>query len=208
MAISTTKGTEIFNNLLLGQYQESTNLKEYIQCFIDEMDTLFAQTEEVYLGRFLDTAVGTQLDIIGVILGEHRSIDLPTQFFGFSDDGTAPANVAPLADEATPANGGVFFDETQSSTTESALGDQQYRRLLKAKALLVSEGYPSANSCYEVVSTLLGFTPNTMELSTSGAQNATLTLSAGDVTLADVSFIQYFSKYLAPLGTTFAILRV
>ena len=208
MTVSTTKGTDIFEQLLLGQYKNSTNFKEYAQCFIDEMDTLFAQTEEVYLGRFLDNAVGQQLDIIGLILDEERSIDIPTQFFGFSDDGVPPANVAPLADEAVPSDGGVFRDETQGDTTRSALGDQQYSRLLKAKALLVSEGFPSVNSCYEVVSTLLGFTPKIMELNSTGAQNATLTVSAVDVTLSDAAFLQYFSVYLAPLGTTFSILRV
>ena len=94
-----TKGTDISNRLLLREYQNSPLLKQYIAAYVDEMNLLFQSIEDVYLGRFIEHAVGAQLDIIGIILGISRGVNLPTQFFGFSNNGIAPANVAPLADE-------------------------------------------------------------------------------------------------------------
>ena len=81
----SNKGTEIFDRLRLLQYENSPNLKEYINAYVAEMDILFEEIEKVYQGRFIENAMGRQLDIIGIILDEPRGINLPTQFFGFSD---------------------------------------------------------------------------------------------------------------------------
>ena len=74
--VTTDKGKQIMEGLLLNQYQNSPLLQEYMMAFIAELDLLFEQTEEVYLGRFLENAVGKQLDIIGIILQQTRSVIL------------------------------------------------------------------------------------------------------------------------------------
>ena len=205
--ISKTKGYDLMIKLLLNQYQESENLKEYISAFTSEMDLLFEETEKVFYSRFLDLAEGEQLDVIGIILGESRGLGLPITFFGFSDDGINTANAGSLADEADPSNGGVFRSEGQSNTNDVQLSDISFRNLLKAKAFLLVKRDLSINTCYYAISYLLGKVPQKMELTVPTPRVVTLELSNTDTSIADVGLIQYFSKYLAPLGTNFNIVR-
>ena len=205
--VNTVKGTEIAERLLLLQYRNSPNLIQYMLAFVEEMDLLFEHIEEVYLGRFIEVAVGRQLDIIGIILNEFRNIDLPTQFFGFSNNGVAPADVAPIADEAVPSDGGVFKSEGQLGTSNFALSDEAYRRLLLAKAFLSTSDICGVNKAYHALSTLLGKTPQQFEITTIVPRHVELTISQDDTTLADVALISYFSQYLIPLGTSFTITR-
>tara|TARA_R110000851_G_scaffold244874_2_gene397628 strand:- start:13699 stop:14322 length:624 start_codon:yes stop_codon:yes gene_type:complete len=206
--INTSKGTEIANSMLLTQYENSPIFKQYLAAFVDEMDLLFEQIERVYLGRFIEVAEGRQLDIIGIILNEFRNVNIPTQFFGFSDNGTVPTNVAPLADSSTPFDGGVFRSTGQVGTSNLELSDKQYRQLLLAKAFLSTKDQCGVNDAYHALATLLGRVPRLITLTTIASRQVQLALSAEDTTLADVSLISYFSKYLAPLGTSFTITRI
>ena len=206
--VNTTKGTDLANRLLLMQYQPSPIYNQYKAAFVDEMDLLFEQVERVYLGRFIENAVGTQLDIIGIILDEDRDVSLPTQFFGFSNNGAIIANVASFADEATPAEGGVFRSEEQTSTSNSSLGDIVYRKLLLAKAYLSTQQVCSFDVAYHALATLLGRVPVKFELTSIGARQVQLEVDSTDVSLNDVSYISYFSQYLVPLGTSFTINRI
>jgi hypothetical protein len=205
--VNTTKGTEIANRLLLMQYRESPIFLKYMAAFIDEMDLLFEQTERVYLGRFIENAVGTQLDIIGVILNQDRNINLPQQFFGFSDAGTVPANVMQMSDESTPSNGGLFRGEEQRGTENFALSDNNYRQLLLAKAYLSTQEVCSFDTAYHALALLLGRVPRKFELSTIADRQVQLDVEVADVSIPDVSLITYFSQYLVPLGTSFTITR-
>jgi hypothetical protein len=205
--VNTTKGSELASALLLTQYRESTVFKEYMAAFIDEMDLLFEQIERVYLGRFIENAVGTQLDIIGVILNENRNVDLPQQFFGFSDAGTVPTNVAPMADTATPSDGGLFRGEEQEGTENFALSDNNYRQLLLAKAYLSTQEVCSYDTAYKALAILLKRVPRKFELRAIADRQVRLELDSSDTNLADVSLITYFSRYLVPLGTSFTITR-
>ena len=206
--VNTVKGTEIAERMLLLPYQNSPILKQYMAAFIEEMDTLFQQIEEVYLGRFILDAEGTQLDIIGIILDENRNVSLPTQFFGFSDAGSAPADVDGFADEAIPSAGGVFRSEGQSGTSNFALSDADYRQLLLTKAYLSTKDECSIDNAYTAISTLLGKTPQLMKIETTAPRVLLLSISADDTTASNVPFISYISQYLVPLGTSFSIIRV
>jgi hypothetical protein len=206
--VNIVKGTEIAERLLLREYQNSPIFKQYMAAFVEEMDLLFEHTERVYLGRFIETAVSRQLDIIGIILNENRNVVLPQQFFGFSDNGTPPINVAPLADEADPEDGGLFRDESQGDTLNLVLSDVNYRRLLLAKAYLSTQEVCSFNIAYHALSLLLGKVPRKFELDTVANRQVELTLDTVDTTLDDVSLITYFSKYLIPIGTSFTITRI
>jgi len=197
--------------LLLGQYSDSPNLREFILCFIAEMDTLLAECEAVYLGRFLENAVGAQLDVVGIIIDESRSVELPTFFFGTSDNGVVdPAiNVADpsFANESTPFNGGLFFDGNGLSYSVTPLDDSAYRRLLTAKASLHVKKASSLEVAYGSLYRLLGRIPSKLEL-TQADNSVTCTLSASDTNLGDQQFVEYFSRYLVPLGTSFNVLRI
>jgi len=204
MAISTTKGTDIMLGLLLDQYQDKENLLEYFSVFFEEMDLLYKEVEEVYLGRMIEHAIGAQLDVIGIILDQSRSVAIPTFFFGFQ----GADNVLKMADEATPADGGVFRDETQGAASILPLNDTTYRRLLLAKAFANTSPTRSFDDGYNMVSLLLGRVPRLMNLVVTAPRQITLNLSAIDTNLADLGLIEYFSKYMVPLGTSFNAVRI
>lgn len=204
--VNTTKGSEIVDSMLMMQYLESPIYRQYLAAFVDEMDFLFAQLEEVYLGRFIELAIGTQLDIIGIILNESRSINLDIQFFGFSDNGVS-TGIDKLADEAVPSDGGIFRSEGQSGGELSVLSDEAYRRVLLSKAFLSSVDECSINNAYHAISVLLGRTPDGMQLTNLADRQVKLDLLAADTTVADLQIISYFSQYLVPMGTSLTIIR-
>jgi hypothetical protein len=206
--VNITKGTEIADRLLLREYNSSPIFKQYIAAFVGEMDLLFEQIERVYLGRFIEVAVGRQLDIIGIILNENRNINLPYQFFGFTDNGVSPANVAPLSDEADTEDGGLFRDEVQTGTENFTLGDREYRQLLLAKAYLSTQETCSYDIAYHAMALLIGRVPKKFELDSPADRQVELTVEAADIDLSGVALLSYFSQYLVPLGTSFSITRI
>lgn len=209
--VDKTKGTDIMESMLMQQYQDSPNLKRYMLAFVEEMDLLFEQLEEVYLGRFLEYAEGRQLDVLGYILDEQRTVSLPTQFFGFNDDNNGnpvqTANVLAMADELNPSNGGIFLSEGQSIGVNSELSDTVFRRLLMAKAFVSVRETCDINSAYHAIAILLGRIPRHMKIVTQVARNVVLELSSQDTSGGDLALISYFAKYITPMGTSFAITR-
>ena len=210
--IIKTKGTDIMNRMLLMQYQDKEVLKQYILAFVEEMDLLFEQIEEVYLGRFLEWAEGVQLDIIGKILDQDRTVVIVGSFFGFNDGGSAfpTPGVEGFADEASPTDGGIFLDENQNNYTVVPLSDSDYRRLLMAKALLSTSQTCDINTAYRALSTLLGRTPRIMELALDAGnpRQVEIRLSASDTTVNDAQLANYFGRYLVPNGTVYNTTRI
>ncbi len=210
LAAVADKGHRIMEGLLLNQYQNSPNLKEYFMAFISELDFLFEQIEEVHSGRFLETAIGEQLDVIGIILQQTRAVILPTLWFGFA----GALDVEGMADEATPAEGGLFRDENSGAGAITPLSDMVYRRVLTAKAFISNRDSADLSLAYYVVSILLGRVPATFDIqdqdSGTGlpARNVKLVVSAGDVSLYEVQLILYMSRYFIPAGITFTIERI
>lgn len=205
------KGTQIMEGLLLNQYQNSPNLKEYLNCFVAELDFLFQQVELVHQGRFIQNAVGNQLDIVGILLQQNRAVALPTIWFGFQ----GAVNVEGMADEATPALGGLFRDANVSEGTIVPLGDTRYRRLLLAKALVLNRDTADVNLAYYFISILLGRVPRVIQLKDVDTPNEViqirtveLLISEGDTTSEDIQMIYYSAKYFVPAGITFTITRV
>jgi len=198
---NTTKGTDIFNSLLLEQYQNSTNLKEYMGAFIKEMDILFEEIDKVYYGRFIDIAVGEQLDIIGIILQQSRAIELPDIYFGFE----GASNVEGFGDVNTPAIGGVFKDANLEQIEKIPLDDETYRRVLLAKALVLNKDSCDINLAYEVISTILGRVPSLFKI--EGNKPVKLTLSTNE-TDREIQLINYMAKYFVPTGISFTIERI
>lgn len=201
---TTDKGTQIMQGLLLSQYQNSPNLTAYLSCFIEEIDYLFEQIEAVYYGRFLEEAVGAQLDVIGIILQQPRSVVLPTIQFGF--DG-APAAEG-FSTESNPSDGGIFLSETLAGFETTPLGDEQYRNLLLARAFLMNKDSADINTVYEVVSILMGKIPRVFKIEEVGFRAMQLSLGIEDTTLATVSFIIYATTFFVPAGITLTISRV
>jgi hypothetical protein len=211
------KGTQIMNGLLLQQYQESPNLKEYMGAFIAELDLLFKEADNVYLGRFLEYATGAQQDVIGIILGQSRAVDLPNTWFGFSDGVTMlnPAEADQMADESSPAEGGRFRDENNVGFTITPLDDFTYRKVLLVKALCNNSPTMDVNTQYFLIQTLLGKVPALLELISSdttgetvGANTIQLNCDRAEVSPVDAALVDYMSRYFIPAGFTFIINRI
>ena len=214
--VDIAQGREIMEGLLLEQYQGKPNLHEYFMAFFAEMDTLFEQAQEVYLGRFLSYAVGNQLDIIGAILGQNRDVELQKSYFGFSDDGDLGGyDIAGFAHEDTPADGGVFMDENNEGFDKIPLDDVTYRRLLIVKAFCNNRrGIVSSEDVYYIVSVLLEHAPVAMELHTNSSDGAVperaidLRISAIDTSFSDLPLIRLAAEYFTPIGTSFTVQRI
>jgi hypothetical protein len=157
--VTTDKGTELFNCLLLDQYRNSPNFIEYAGAFVGEFDTLFEQLERVYLGRFLEYASGEQLVTLGAIVDLPRSITIEGSNFGFRYE-VGAQSFGTVGD----AGIGDIFNTLTPDILE--LSEDLYRRAVRAKALCNSETVQSAEFMYYVISILLGQVPSTFQLST------------------------------------------
>lgn len=73
--MSLTEKTNIVTEgqgLLLSQFQDSPNLKNFLGLFLDVYQGLEADLFDVKEGFDVDTAVGAQLDVLGAIVGIDR----------------------------------------------------------------------------------------------------------------------------------------
>jgi hypothetical protein len=200
--VTKDKGTQLMGNLLLSEYGQSPNLIQYMKAYVEEVDFLFESIESVYVGQFIENATGKQLDVIGEILDQSRSINLGVRpYFGFQG---ATGNIAGLADSAAPAEGGVF-KSVQEEFEVTPLDDFEYRRLLLAKALVLNAETASINLAYYCISTLLARVPSTFELEVTGVKQVTLNLASSEVTDVEAALINYFARYMMPTGTVFSI---
>lgn len=199
-----TKGVDVMDSLILSQYREKPNLREYMLAYMEEMDLLFEELGKVYSGRFLENASGIQLDIVGQIIGQLRNVELPTIWFGF--DGAV--NIDNMADEATPSDGGLFRDEFLENFETFPLDDETYRRLLRAKAYLHTKESADINTAYGALYRLVTKIPEVFNIVTLGDRRIELQMSSGDTSNSDSSLIIYLSKYFVPMGTAFSVLRI
>ena len=199
-----SKGTEIMDGMLLLQYQNKPNLREYMLAFVDEMDLLLENLEKVYSGRFINDAVGAQLEVIGIILDQLRNVELDKTWFGFQN----AVDVNKMADEAIPDDGGYFRGEELDGFVTFPLDDITYRRLLLAKAQLLCRDSVDINTAYYVTSIILGKVPETMTIELINPRHMQLEVSASDVAAIDLALVNYLGQYFVPMGTTFSTVRV
>jgi len=59
-------------NLLVQQFKEKANIEKFLTCFLEEAQELEDVLKQLYTLRWLDTAVGVQLDGLGQILALER----------------------------------------------------------------------------------------------------------------------------------------
>ena len=194
-------GTSVMLEMLLTQYQNSPNLIEYIKAFVEELDYLLEETKKVQLGRYIQNASGAQLDVIGIILQQSRNLNIPTVWFGFQ--GASP--IAGMADEAIPANGGVFRSEDSEGFTITPLDDPKYRNVLLCRAYCTNQAVFDINTVYEAVSVLLGQTPNTMSLVETQHKIWELQMDSLTVTGEQAALILAVSHWFIPMTVGFNV---
>lgn len=113
------------------QFKEAPVFDKYLQLLIAESEELQLVLKDLMEKRSLDTAEGVQLDILGDIVGQPRTLinaDLFI-FFGFEGDWQADS-FGSLND---PSIGSVWWDGAASRFGNITLSDDLYRLLIKAK---------------------------------------------------------------------------
>jgi len=115
---------------LATQFKESTNLINYIKALLLEANNL----EEVFCDllekRWIDTAEGVNLDILGSIVGQSREfIDAEIfDYFGFFDNFQAQS----FGSVVDTSIGGRFKFVDEVTTGIRQLSDDEYRLFIKA----------------------------------------------------------------------------
>lgn len=155
--VVTTKGTDIFDKMLLDQYRASPNLNAYSGAFLAEFDELFEQAERMYLGRFLEYATGEQLTTLGIIVGMNRELTIDDANFGFQYDLTS-GTFGTLSD----ASVGEVFASLNPIVVQ--LDDTVFRRAVRAKALCNGAKFQNVDFMYDVIAILLGEVPSVLKL--------------------------------------------
>lgn len=113
------------------QFKDAPVFDKYLQLLIGDSLELQTVLKDLMEKRSIDTAVGRQLDILGDIVGQPRTLvnaDLFT-FFGFMGNWQADS-YGSLNDAGV---GSVWWDGEASSTGNITLNDDLYRLLIKAK---------------------------------------------------------------------------
>ncbi len=122
---------------VLSQYANSVVLTTLVDDFAQWLDPASRFNAFYSLMWNIDTAVGYGLDVWGRILGVGRVLQVPTgSYLGFVSDSFA-----------SPFGFGIWYSGNRS-TTNVALTDEAYRRLLLAKAALniTNASIPAINS--------------------------------------------------------------
>lgn len=118
--------------LLIKQYWEKTNARLEIESSVGTWSNIYDLFNSFETAFDIDTAVGSQLDIIGKIVGVNRSVPLVIEKIRFGFDGDATARgMASIFDDSIPS--APFFSIFEEAYTSLQLDDYDYRLFIKAK---------------------------------------------------------------------------
>jgi len=118
---------------LATQYRDSLKLIAYIKALLHEADTLESVFRDLLENRWIETATGVNLDILGSIVGQTREfIDAEIfDYFGFADNPIAQS-FGTLADVGI---GGRFRAVDEATQGIRLLTDDEYRLFIKARII-------------------------------------------------------------------------
>lgn len=124
---------ELAVSRLATQYKESINLINYIKALLTEADTLEEVFQDLLEKRWIDTAEGVNLDIIGVIVGQSRGVaDADAfEYFGFLPNVIAKS----FGKFGDPLIGARFRSFGEPIVGVRFLSDNEYRAFIRARIL-------------------------------------------------------------------------
>lgn len=118
---------------LLTQFREAANFISYIEAFTEQSNELEDMFQELLEDRWLDTAVGEQLDILGELLGISRVVPEYDSVGYFGTIGSIGAGA--LGTIAAPGTGNYIRLLSEPAYIASELSDSDYRIYINAKIL-------------------------------------------------------------------------
>tara|TARA_R110000803_G_scaffold13482_1_gene37854 strand:- start:5209 stop:5925 length:717 start_codon:yes stop_codon:yes gene_type:complete len=123
---------DIYKARLLQQFKSSTNLIALIDALIEGQGELETVLDQLLTQRSVETAIGLQLDIIGEIVGQPRSILDTTglEFFGYAGAAGDIDGYGTITDSTLGAR---YRGASEETGVFRELGDTEYRIFIKAK---------------------------------------------------------------------------
>lgn len=130
--MTTLNHNTIYKQRLLQQFKTATKLIAFIDALIEGQAELETVLEQLLTERSLDTAIGDQLDIIGEIVGQPRTILDTTglEFFGYAG---AAGDIDGYGTITDPTVGARYRGATEETGVFRELGDTEYRIFIKSK---------------------------------------------------------------------------
>lgn len=121
--------TDLGLSRLITQYADKPKLRAMLTVLLQIADEIEIAGQAVLSSADIDLAVGSQLDLIGDIVGIDRTVPgaLPAPFFGF----TSTPNGRPYGDDEA-GGGGEWYEEGEPTGTALALPDPTFRQFIRA----------------------------------------------------------------------------
>lgn len=170
------------------QFKEKIVFDKYLQLLLGGKIELQEVFRQLMQERSLDTAVGVNLDNIGEIVGQPRtllSVDI-FEFFGFQ----GIPNAGSFGDFYDPSVGAVFYDANNPRFGNVTLTDDIYRIFIKAK---IAKNATHARP--EQVMDFVNFIFSTSGSTIQNEGNAAYTLLVGkQLTSFERSLLTYIQK--------------
>lgn len=160
---------------LIEQYKDSPNLISLIGSFSGQLQEIEVAHDDLLTKRFLDTAVGANLDVLGriVVLERPYTDPDPEDIFTFEN----PSDIGKgYTDENQTQIGGVFIGLNPEQNLRFT--DEQYRYILRAK-IIYNTGDTSLQNMHDYVFFVFGGTVEAIILSTVGAIDLSLSRPIG-----------------------------
>ena len=121
-------------DLLIGQYQTSTNFKDYLLALAEEQEEITTALRDVKSERYYDNAYGAQLDYIAELVGTSRTIEgvKVAGYFGYYDNQEALG----AGDDNNPgALAGTLKGDDDLDIEDYILNDNDLRNWINARIL-------------------------------------------------------------------------
>lgn len=122
---------EPYLDLITSEHNQKIQFMSMVEVITAAIGDVNQSIQSIQPAFDLDTAIGAQLDIIGLWVGQSRIISniLILGFFGFADDFAA----RPFGEVTNPTFGGVWYELNAPFSGSTVLSDPDYLTILKAR---------------------------------------------------------------------------
>lgn len=185
--------------LLIGQYQDSVNLKGFIDNEMVQFSALHTDCLNMLTQRTLENAVGYNLEVLGEIVGQPRGYNKTINgvFFGFF--GAFGSDTFGTVGDA--GEGGIFKSVSDREFDLTLQTDEEYRRFIKVR-IIKNKSNLNIDDMIDIV--LLGVQSTSEVTVTENSANFVLTFSTAltepeKLLLTDRKFLP------KPVGVTYTL---
>jgi len=170
-------------------FKEKPVFDKYLQLASSASAEIQAVALDLYNKRWIDTAEGAQLDIIGNIVGQPRELvgaDLYT-FFGYEGN---PASNS-FGTVSDPTIGGFYLTAGTSTSGNIILDDYLYRRFIKAK-IIKNKTRATPEDVIKFLTFV--FDVENVWIVSQGGGKAFIRILSANFTQTDINLLYYFTN--------------